>query len=96
MVLKMVLRAPAALEPERPVIGVRLAGPPPERMTAARKRVLDVLEDGLSWTRAGLVAAAGVSAGVVNGLVGHGTLELVALPVKPAASPPDAEFSRPT
>ena len=34
--LRMVLRSPEALEPEKPMVGVRLAGPPPERMTAAR------------------------------------------------------------
>ncbi len=95
MVLRMVLRSPGALEPERPVIGVRIAGPPPERMTAARKRVLDVLDDGLSWTRAGLAAAAGVSPGVVGGLVDQGTLELVDLPAKPAALPPNADFAAP-
>src|SRR5690606_35410848 len=47
MVLRMVLRAPGALAPEAPVPGVRLAGPPPERMTPARQRVLDALADGL-------------------------------------------------
>ena len=45
MVLRMVLRAPGALEPEAPVPGVRLAGPPPERMTPARQRVLAMLRD---------------------------------------------------
>ena len=36
MVLRMVLRSTGALAPEPPVPGVRLAGPPPERMTPAR------------------------------------------------------------
>ena len=43
MVLRMVLRAPGALEPEAPVPGVRLSGAPPERMTPARERVLAML-----------------------------------------------------
>ena len=68
MVLRMVLRSPEALEPEQPMIGVRLAGPPPERMTAARRRVLDAAADGLAWSKSGLAAAAGVSPGVVDGL----------------------------
>ena len=69
MVLRMVLRSPEALEPEKPMVGVRLAGPPPERMTAARKRVLDAAADGLAWSKSGLAAAAGVSPGVVDGLL---------------------------
>ena len=69
MVLRMVLRSPEALEPEKPMVGVRLAGPPPERLTAARKRVLDAAADGLAWSKSGLAAAAGVSTGVVDGLL---------------------------
>ncbi|MEP0323798.1 MAG: primosomal protein N', partial [Bauldia litoralis] len=68
MVLRMVLRARGGLEPEPPIVGVRLAGPPPERMTAARQRVLNVLEDGGAWSKSGLAAAASVSTGVVAGL----------------------------
>ena len=66
MVLRMVLRAPGALEPETPRQGFRLAGPPPERMTKARQKVLDVAADGLAWSKSGLAGAAGVSPGVVR------------------------------
>ena len=94
MVLRMVLRAPGALEPEAPLPGVRLAGPAPERMTAARRRVLDRLEGGLAWTKSGLAAAAGVSPGVVSGLIETGTLEPTLIP--PRAPPlPDAGFAVP-
>lgn len=79
MVLRMVLRAPEALEPEAPIRGVRLAGPPPERLTTARKRVLEVLDGGFAWSRTGLAASAGVSASVIDGLIAQGTLEEVAL-----------------
>jgi primosomal protein N' (replication factor Y) (superfamily II helicase) len=95
MVLRMALRAPGALEPERPTVGVRLAGPPPERMTAARRRVLEVAHDGLAWSKAGLAAAAGVSTGVVDGLVEHGTLELLAIPLRPVMAEPDPEHPHP-
>jgi len=95
MVLKMVLRSPGALEQEKPIAGVRLSGPPPERMTSARARVLAVVADGLAWTKSGLAAAAGVSPGVVGGLVDQGTLEIVSLPVKPAALPPKPDFAVP-
>ncbi|MEQ9691278.1 MAG: primosomal protein N', partial [Bauldia litoralis] len=83
MVLRMVLRARGGLEPEPPIVGVRLAGPPPERMTAARQRVLTVLEDGGAWSHSGLAAAASVSTGVVAGLVEAGTLAAVAMPARP-------------
>jgi len=95
MVLRMVLRAPGALEPEAPKLGLRLAGPPPERLTAARRKVLDVAADGLAWSKSGLAGAAGVSPGVVQGLVDAGTLETVELPPPPAALPPDPDFAVP-
>ena len=47
MVLRMALRMGEHLGPERERVGVRLAGPPPQRMTPARARVLALLADGL-------------------------------------------------
>jgi len=93
MVLRMVLRAPEALEPEAPIRGVRLAGPRPERMTAARARVLAVLEDDFAWSRTGLAASAGVSASVVDGLIAQGTLEEVWLPPGRAPAEPDPDHA---
>ncbi|MBH0238057.1 primosomal protein N' [Methylobrevis albus] len=93
MVLRMVLRVPEALAPEPAVPGVRRAGPAPERLTDARRRVLARLEDGFAWTRTGLAAAAGTSPGVVDGLVTAGTLEVVALPPGPPVHPPDPDFN---
>ncbi len=95
MVLRMVLRAPGALAPEAPVPGVRRAGPEPERMTAARRRVLAQLSDGLAWSKSGLAAVAGVSPSVVQGLVEAGTLEVVMMPAEPAAPPADPDYARP-
>jgi primosomal protein N' (replication factor Y) len=95
MVLRMVLRAPNALEPERAIVGVRLAGPPPDRMTAARRRVLEIAGDGLAWSKSGLASAAGVSPGVVDGLLAQGTLELVEMPARPIAADLDPDHSRP-
>ena len=92
MVARMVLRAPGALAPDTPLTGVRRAGPEPERMTAARHRVLDQMAGGLAWSKSGLAAASGVSPGVVQGLVEAGTLEIVALPPEPAAPIPDPDF----
>ena len=95
MVLRMVLRSMEALEPEKPIVGVRLKGAPPERMTAARKRVLEAAGDGLAWSKSGLAAAAGVSAGVIDGLLARNALELVAMPARPIAADLDPDHARP-
>ena len=100
MVLRMVMRAPGALEPEAPVPGVRLAGPPPERMTPARQRVLELLRESgeaadLAWTKSGLAATAGVTPSVVQGLIDAGTLEVVMMPARPVAPPPDPDYAPP-
>jgi primosomal protein N' (replication factor Y) len=95
MVLRMVLRAPGALEREAPLPGVRRAGPEPGRMTPARRRVLERAAAGNAWTRSGLAAAAGVSPGVIDGLVAAGTLEAVLVPPRPAAAPPDPDYGPP-
>lgn len=95
MVLRMVLRVPAALTPEAPTTGVRLAGPPPARMTPARARVLDAAADGLAWSKSGLAAAAGVGTSVVAGLVSAGTLAEVEMPPLPVAPKPEVDFATP-
>src|SRR3954449_2542910 len=75
MVLRMALRMGEHLGPERVRIGVRLAGPAPQRMTAARERVLRLLADGMVRPKGEAAQEAGVSIGVVDGLVDEGTLE---------------------
>src|SRR6201991_3124081 len=47
MVLRMTLRMNEHLGPERMRMGVRLAGPPPQRMTPARRRMIAGLSGGL-------------------------------------------------
>src|SRR5580700_8508005 len=47
MVLRMTLRMGEHLGPERVRIGVRLIGGPPRRMTPARRRLIEILSDGL-------------------------------------------------
>jgi primosomal protein N' (replication factor Y) (superfamily II helicase) len=94
MVLRMALRMGEHLGPARERVGVRLAGPAPKRMTAARDRVLALLADGLAHGKGDVVTEAGVSAGVIDGLVDEGTLESVVLPPAPVARPPDPDFSQ--
>lgn len=98
MVLKGVLRVPAALEPEKPMQGLRLAGDKPERLTPARRKVLDVLEASSQnvWTRSGLASAAGVTASVVQGLEKAGTLEpALIMPQAVVAAPKTGTVSVP-
>jgi len=94
-VLRMALRMGEHLGPARERVGVRLAGPAPPRMTTARARVLKLLADGLTRSKGDLAKEAGVSAGVVNGLIDEGSLETVVLPPEPLVSPPDPDFRQP-
>jgi primosomal protein N' (replication factor Y) (superfamily II helicase) len=95
IVLRMALRMGEHLGPGREQVGVRLAGPPPQRMTPARARVLRILADGLTRPKGTAAKEAGVSAGVVNGLIDEGALETIVLPPEPVALPPDPDFRKP-
>ena len=85
MVLRMCLRMGEHLGAERERVGVRLAGPPPERMTTARQRVLSLLADGMLRSKSDAAREAGVSTGVIDGLIDEGTLETLVLPPEPVA-----------
>jgi primosomal protein N' (replication factor Y) len=95
MVLRMCLRMGEHLGAERERVGVRLAGSPPQRMTTARQRVLELLADGMTRAKGEAVREAGVSAGVVDGLIDEGTLETLVLPPEPVAEKPDPDFMQP-
>ena len=94
MVLRMCLRMGEHLGAERERVGVRLAGSPPQRMTAARERVLQLLADGMVRGKSEAAREAGVSAGVVDGLIDEGTLETLVLPPEPVAQKPDPDFTQ--
>jgi primosomal protein N' (replication factor Y) len=80
MVLRMMMSAGRAFDPPAPRYGVRLAGAPPARMTPARARVLEAAQNGLIWIKSSLAEAAGVSPGVIDGLVDAGALVTEPLP----------------
>ncbi len=80
MVLRMMMSAGRAFDPPAQRYGVRLAGPPPQRMTPARARVLEAAANGLVWVKSSLAEAAGVSPGVIDGLVDAGALLTEPLP----------------
>ena len=99
--LRLALRDGRALVPPPARRGVRLAGPPPERMTPARQAVLDHLlamaagsdpaVEPPAIALPDLAAASGASAAVIDGLIRAGTLEEVPLSGEPGYPCPDAE-----
>jgi primosomal protein N' (replication factor Y) len=93
MVLRICLRIGEDLPPERVRVGVRLVGPPPPRKTVARERVLALLADGMVRGKSEAACAAGVSVGVIDGLIDEGTLETMVLPAEPVADKPNPDFA---
>jgi primosomal protein N' (replication factor Y) (superfamily II helicase) len=92
MVLRMCLRMGEHLGAERERVGVRLAGAAPQRMTPARQRVLALFADGMVRGKSDAAREAGVSVGVIDGLIDEGTLEVLVLPPEPVAQKPDPDF----
>ncbi|MGH6735325.1 MAG: replication restart helicase PriA [Methyloceanibacter sp.] len=80
MVLRMMMSAGRAFDPPAPRYGVRLTGASPARLTPARARVIEAASNGLVWIKSALAEAAGVSPGVIDGLVDNGTLQSEPLP----------------
>ena len=89
MVVRMMMSAPAALEPAKPRFGVRLVegAPLPPRLSPARKKALEIASDGLVRAKSQLASEAGCTSGVVDGLVAAGNLVEVAIPEKRCARP---------
>src|SRR5712671_67777 len=94
MVLRMCLRMGEHLGPERVRMGVRLIGATPKRMTPARRRLIEVLSDGLLHGKSDAAKEAGVSTGVIDGLVDEGTLATEPMPRAPDPSFAEPDFSR--
>ena len=76
-ILAMALRAREALVPSPVELRYQLAGPPQGRLTPARAKVLEQAAALGRVSSSELAAAAGVSSGVIKGLVGMGALEEV-------------------
>src|SRR3954467_1360609 len=93
MVLRMCLRMGENLGPERVRMGVRLVGEVPKRMTPARRRLIGILSDGLLHGKSDVAKEAGVSAGVIDGLVDEGTLTIEAMPRALPPPAPDPSFA---
>src|SRR6202171_210100 len=95
MVLRMTLRMGEHLGPERVRLGVRLVGEAPQRMTPARRRLIEMLSDGLLHGKSEAAKEAGVSAGVIDGLVAEGTRAVEPMPRALAPPAPDPCFAEP-
>ena len=95
MVARMLLRAPEAFDPQPWIEGLTRTGRSPDRMTAARARVLETASDGLAWTRSGLAHAAGVSSTVIDGLREQGVFETAMIPPRPVVAAPDPAYAAP-
>jgi primosomal protein N' (replication factor Y) (superfamily II helicase) len=95
MVLRMSLRMGENLGPERARLGVRLVGEPPKRLTPARRRVIEVLSDGLLHGKSEAAKEAGVTTGVIDGLVDEGTLAVETMPRALPPPPPDPAYEQP-
>ncbi|MEO0544676.1 MAG: primosomal protein N' [Pseudomonadota bacterium] len=97
MVARMVLRVPTAFEPEAPVPGIRYLGGSPERLTPARRTLLELLQEapGMVWTRSGLSHAAGVSQSVVDGLIKADFFEQTEIAPPPVVAAPLIDYDEP-
>ena len=87
--LRLATRAPGLGDPPSMRKIYRLGAQPPARLTDARARVLQVLQDygGLAFTMGELSASAGVTSSVIKGLVAQGAL-------REEDSPRDLPFQR--
>ena len=88
-VLRMAMSAPKALEPLPPRIAYAPGGIEPNRMTAARGRVLAAAAEGPPRSAMELARAAGVGPGVVRGLARMGALEPLGTPAQAPFFEPD-------
>lgn len=95
MVARMLLRAPEAFDPEPWIEGLQRTLAEPDRLTDARRRVLETADGGLAWTRSGLAHAAGVSSTVIDGLRAQGVFETVMIPPRPVVAAPDPSHAVP-
>lgn len=90
-VLRAVLRSSEALEAPKPVVAFRRTGFEPEKLTPARLRVLDVLNDDMAWPKPALIGAAGVSVSVIEGLERAGAVERLEMAPPPIVLSPDPD-----
>jgi primosomal protein N' (replication factor Y) (superfamily II helicase) len=93
-VLRMALASASALDDERTIVEYRLSGSVPERLTALREQALERIGERQGLVRE-LATIAGVSDGVIRGLVKVGAIEPVVVHVDDPFPIPDPDFAPP-
>ncbi|MBV8979205.1 MAG: primosomal protein N' [Alphaproteobacteria bacterium] len=94
LVLAMALRSRQALMAESPRTAYALGPALPAKLTLPRRRIADLMKDGLVRSAASIAEEANVGAGVVRGLIAAGALVPVAMPEFAPVPRPDADFAR--
>ena len=99
-VLRMALSVPDALYPPKPISLYRLAHDWPEkraalRITPARKRIIERLQDGPALKKASLMAETDTGAGVVKALLDAGILALEQAEPEPPFARPNTSLDAP-
>ena len=100
-VLRMAMRVPDALLPPRPVTGWRMteagrqALENSEGLTAARRRVLEILAEGAAYPGPQLARLGACGTGVVKGLAEKGLISAVEIPARLPPEIPDWERQGP-
>ncbi|MBA3898299.1 MAG: primosomal protein N', partial [Sphingomonadaceae bacterium] len=93
-VLRMALASASALDDRRSVIEYRATGMVPERLTPQRAQALERIGERQGLVRE-LATVAGVSDGVIRGLVKTRAIEAVEVSIDDPFPLPDAAFARP-
>ena len=88
-VLRMTMNVASVFKAAAPRVAYYLSGPPPERMTKARERIISLMQDGPPRSLADICEAAGVGSSVVRGLADSATLERYILPEDTGFQDPD-------
>ncbi len=96
MVLRAVLNSPDALKKAKAIIAYKISGKKPKRMSKARQKILDILKDGMAWSKSALVRESAVSVSVIDGLVRLGAICKVEIPAPQAVKYPNPDFAPPT
>ncbi len=86
-VLRLAMAVPMKWETPKPRILYERTEDLPDRMTAARRKVLDFLTDAPALTKSELSELAGVSPSVIDGLAKQGALRTLEASALPAARP---------
>ncbi|MGQ4273701.1 primosomal protein N' [Terrihabitans sp. B22-R8] len=95
MVLRIAVRGARDVGEEKVRRVIMATGQPPSRATDARTRVMAVASDGRPRAKADLAREAGVSPGVIDGLVADGALRVAELEPEPVGAGLDPDHAPP-